>query len=200
MALYILNRLWYKSPVIEWRLIMKNKTSISKVAGLIVLSAGGGLLLAACGFLAPGEIKICPRVSLLNKAEKMIRYREGPGRDLTDVRYEAKVLDIKSTCKYLDNRVRVEAVIDIAAQKGPAAKGVAVQVPFFVAIIDNDQNIIAKKTFVSELEFRDGRRRAGVREEIEQIMYLKKGEAGTGYEVIVGLQLTKHQLKQNRGQ
>ena len=72
--------------------------------------------------------------------------------------------------------------------------------PFFVAIIDNDQNIIAKKTFVSELEFRHGRRRAGVREEIEQIMYLKKGEAGTGYEVIVGLQLTKHQLKQNRGQ
>ena len=130
----------------------------------------------------------------------MIRYREGLGRDLTDVRYEAKVLDIKSSCKYLDNRVRVEAVIDIVAQKGPAAKGVAAQVPFFVAIIDNDQNIIAKKTFVSELEFRDGRRRAGVREEIEQIMYLKKGEAGTGYEVIVGLQLTKHQLKQNRGQ
>ena len=200
MALYILNRLWYKSPVIEWRLIMKNKTSISKVAGLIVLIVGGGLLSAACGLLAPGEIKICPRVSLLNKAEKMIRYREGPGRDLTDVRYEAKVLDIKSSCKYLDNRVRVEAVIDIVAQKGPAAKGVAAQVPFFVAIIDNDQNIIAKKTFVSELEFRDGRRRAGVREEIEQIMYLKKGEAGTGYEVIVGLQLTKHQLKQNRGQ
>ena len=94
----------------------------------------------------------------------------------------------------------LEVVIDIVAQKGPAAKGVAAQVPFFVAIIDNDQNIIAKKTFVSELEFRDGRRRAGVREEIEQIMYLKKGEAGTGYEVIVGLQLTKHQLKQNRGQ
>ena len=200
MALYILNRLWYKSSVIDWRLIMKNKTSISTVAGLIVLIAGGGLLLAACSFLAPGEIKICPRVSLLNEAEKMIRYREGPGRDLTDVRYEAKVLDIKSSCKYLDDRVRVEAVIDIVAQKGPAAKGVAAQVPFFVAIIDNDQNIIAKKTFVSELEFRDGRRRAGVREEIEQIMYLKKGEAGTGYEVIVGLQLTKHQLKQNRGQ
>ena len=179
---------------------MKSKKSIRKVMGLIVLIAGGGLLLAACGFLAPGEIKICPRVSLLNKAEIMIHYREGPGRDLTDVRYEAKMLDIKSSCKYLDNRVRVEAVIDIVAQKGPAAKGVAAQVPFFVAIIDNDQNIIAKKTFVSELEFRDGRRRAGVREEIEQIMYLKKGEAGTGYEVIVGLQLTKHQLKQNRGQ
>ena len=179
---------------------MKNKTSIIKVGGLVVLTAGGGLLLAACGFLAPRETKICPRVSLLKIAEKMIRYREGPGRDLTDVRYGAKVLDIKSSCKYLDNRVRVEAVIDIVAQKGPAGKGVAARVPFFVAIIDNDQNIIAKKTFVSELDFRDGRRRAGVREEIEQIMYLKKGEAGTVYEIIVGLQLTKDQLKRNRGQ
>ena len=200
MALYILNKLWYKSPVIEWRIIMKNKTSICKVAGLIVLIAGCGLLLAACGFLAPGEIKICPRVSLLNKAEKMVRYRDGPGRDLTDIRYEAKVLDIKSSCKYLDNRVQVEAVIDIVAQKGPASKGVRIQVPFFVAIIDSGQNIIAKKTFASELEFLDRSRRAGVREEIEQIMYLKKGEAGAGYEIIVGLQLTKDQLKQNRGQ
>ena len=67
-----------------------------------------------------------------------------------------------------------------------------------VVIIDYEQNIIAKKTFASEIEFRDGRRRADVREEIEQILFLKEGENGDDYEIIVGMQLTEQQLKQNR--
>jgi hypothetical protein len=166
------------------------------VAGIL---AGAGLLLAACGIFAPAEIRVCPRVSLLNDAEKMTAYRDGPGRDLTDVLYEAKVLDVNWSCKYLKNRVRVEAVIDIVAQRGPASKGGNAKVPFFVGIIDAGQNIIAKKTFSSEIEFRDGRRRAGVREEIEQTLFLKEGEGGGDYEIIVGLQLTEQQLKQNRG-
>jgi hypothetical protein len=70
---------------------------------------------------------------------------------------------------------------------------------FVPGIIDYEQNIIAKQTFASKIEFRDGRRRAGVREEIEQILFLKEGEGGSDYEIIVGLQLTEQQLQQNRG-
>ena len=178
---------------------MKNSTSTSKIMALIAFAAGSGLLLMACGILAPGQAKICPSVSLLKEAETITRYRKGTGRDLTDVLYEAKVLDIKSSCKYLNERVRMEAIIDIVAKIGPASKGSSAQVPFFVAIIDSKKNIIAKRTFVSEAEFINGRRRAGVREEIDQILYLKKGEIGSDYEVVVGLQLTKNQLQHNRG-
>ena len=92
----------------------------------------------------------------------------------------------------------MEAIIDIAAKVGPASEGFSAQVPFFVAIIDSKKNIIAKRTFVSVAEFINGRRRAGVREEIEQTLYLKKGEIGSDYEVVVGLQLTKSQLQHNR--
>ena len=90
-------------------------------------------------------------------------------------------------------------LFDIVAQIGPALDGSSAQVPFFVAIIDSEENIIAKRTFASEAAFVDGRRRAGVREEIEQVLYLKKDEFGTDYIVVVGLQLTKNQLEQNRG-
>jgi hypothetical protein len=179
---------------------MINMTAVGKTTGKATAAiVSAALLLAACGIFGPGEVKVCPRVSLLGDAAKMTRYRDGPGRDLTDVVYEAKVLDVNWSCKYLDNRVRVEATIDIVAQRGPASGGANAQVPFFVAIIDASQEIIAKKTFASEVEFRDGRRRAGIREEIEQIVFLKKDEIGTDYEIIVGLQLTEQQLQQNRG-
>jgi hypothetical protein len=72
-------------------------------------------------------------------------------------------------------------------------------VPFFVAIIDKAQNIVAKAQFESEIVFRYGRRRVGAREEIEQIIFLKENEGGTDYEIIVGLQLNEGQLQQNRG-
>jgi hypothetical protein len=182
---------------------MKNEPTVRHgtggLFGVAAVVAAGGMLLAACGLFAPGEVKVCPRVSLLNDAESMIQYRDGPGRDLTDVLFEAKVVDVNWSCKYLDNRVRVEAVIDIVAQRGPASRGGNAKVWFFVGIIDYEQNIIAKQTFASEIEFRDGRRRAGVREEIEQILFLKEGEGGSDYEIIVGLQLTEQQLQQNRG-
>ena len=189
---------------------MKNKFTVRKIIGYgmgelfgatatkAAALASAGILLAACGIFGPGEVKVCPRVSLLNDAESMTQYRDGPGRDLTDVLFEAKVVDVNWSCKYLDNRVRVEAAIDIVAQKGPASEGANAKVSFFVGIIDYEQNIIAKKTFASEIEFRDGRRRAGVREEIEQILFLKEGESGDDYEIIVGMQLTEQQLKQNR--
>ncbi len=174
-------------------------TSIRRFAAAGLALAGTMLVLSGCGIFGSGEVKVCPRVSLLNEAANMTRYRDGPGRDLIDVVYEAKVHDINWSCKYLDNRMRVEAVIDIIAQKGPASTGANAQVPFFVAIVDRNQNIIAKKTFDSEVEFRDGRRRAGVREEIEQTVFLKKDEVGDDYEIIVGLQLSEEQLRQNRG-
>ncbi len=164
-----------------------------------MLAGLGILLLTSCGLLQPGSPKICPRVSLLNEAAKMTEYQAGPGRDLIDVLYEARVHDVNWACKYADNRLRIEAKIDLIAQRGPASKGDNAQVPFFVAIVDKDQNIIAKEEFDSEIEFRDGRRRAGVREEVEQIIFLKKGEVGADYEIIVGLQISEQQLKQNRG-
>ena len=47
--------------------------------------------------------------------------------------------------------------------------------------------------------FGGARRRSGVREEIEQIVFLKENENGSDYEIIVGLQLNEQQLQQNRG-
>lgn len=169
-------------------------------AGRLILLIGvGGLILSGCSLFQTASPKVCPRVSLLNEAAKMTQYRAGPGRDLIDVRFEARVHDVNWNCKYSKNRLRVVAAIDIVAHRGPASEEGNAVVPFFVAIIDKSQNIIAKEEFKSEIEFPDKRRRSGIREEIEQTVFLKKGESGADYEIIVGLQLNEQQLQQNRG-
>ncbi|MDA1099415.1 MAG: hypothetical protein O2967_10575 [Proteobacteria bacterium] len=176
---------------------MKRLRNAVRVAVLLGLAA---VTLLGCALFQTGSPKDCPRVSLLNEAAKMTEYKDGPGRDLTDVLFEARVLDIKTTCSYAKNYVRVVAAIDLAAQRGPAFTVGGANVPFFVAIIDKAQNIMAKKEFQSEIRFSATNRRAGVREEIEQTVFLKDNESGTDYEIIVGLQLNERQLQQNRGQ
>ncbi|MDP6342908.1 MAG: hypothetical protein QF578_16505 [Alphaproteobacteria bacterium] len=164
-------------------------------AGLLLLAISA---LPGCGLFPSEEARPCPRVSLLNDAGRLIAYREGPGRDLTDVRYEARVEDVNWACGYTKNRLRVAAKIDIVATRGPASRQGKISVPFFVAITGGDQQILAKQAFKSELVFPKGRRRAGVREEIEQIIFLREGETGAHYEIIVGLQLSEEQLRLNR--
>ena len=178
---------------------MVNMKNLRNAGRLIVLVGLGSLLLSNCALFQTERPRACPRVSLLNEAAEMTQYRAGPGRDLIDVQFEARVQDVNWGCKYADNRLRIEALIDIVAQRGPASKGGNANVPFFVAIIDKAQNIVAKAQFESEIVFRDGRRRAGAREEIEQIIFLKEDEGAPDYKIIVGLQLNEGQLQQNRG-
>jgi hypothetical protein len=178
---------------------MMNMKSLSNAGRLIVLIGLGALILSGCSLFQTDSPKVCPRVSLLNEAAKITQYRDGPGRDLIDVRFEARVHDVNWGCSYADKRLSVVANIDIVAQRGPAFAEGKIVVPFFVAIIDKDQNIIAKEQFLTEIAFGGARRRSGVREEIEQIVFLKENENGSDYEIIVGLQLNEQQLQQNRG-
>lgn len=156
------------------------------------------LVVAGCGFFQPEEIRPCPRVSVLDDAGRAVQYRDGAGRDLTDVTYQARIDDVQSSCSYDKQELTVNATVIILAQRGPASRGAEANFPFFVAVTDRDQNILAKEVFDSVVEFPEGRRRAGVFEEVEQQIALRDEETGDDYEIIVGFQLSRDQLDRNR--
>jgi len=156
------------------------------------------MVLVGCDFFQGQDTRPCPRVTVLDDAGRSTQHRDGPGRDLTDVTYIARIEDVQSTCKYRKQQLTVDATIIILAQRGPASTQPQANFPFFVAITDIDQNILAKEVFDSVVEFPDGRRRAGVYEEITQEIALGPDETGIAYEIIVGFQLSREQLERNR--
>lgn len=156
------------------------------------------LLLAGCSLFKKEDPRACPRVSILNEAARVVVYRDGPGRDLIDVRHEMQIGDISWSCKYSETQVRVLAKISILAQRGPASEAPQAQASYFVAVTEGGETILAKEVFRSAIAFPEGRSQAGVFEEIEQIIPLSDSEAGPNYEIIVGFQLTEDQLKHNR--
>jgi hypothetical protein len=155
---------------------------------------------AACGLFRSDPPPPCPRAAIVADVAQLTKFRQGPGRDLIDVEYAAEIRDFGGSCEYRDkNRVvSVVTTINVIAELGPAAPSRRVSVPYFVAIIDGQNNIVAKSTFDAAIDFPEGRRRAGVSEETEQRIPLPAAVKGIDYEVLIGLQLTPDQVEFNR--
>ncbi|MFQ5973564.1 MAG: hypothetical protein ACE5Q3_14640, partial [Alphaproteobacteria bacterium] len=88
--------------------------------------------------------------------------------------------------------------LTIEARRGPANSDRTASYEYFVAIVDQEKNILAREVFVSDLQFGDGRNRLDRVEELTQEIPLRPGEAGEDYYIMVGFQLTREQFEYNR--
>ena len=160
--------------------------------------AGLGVGLAACAL--PGAPSgPCPNVAILNDAASVTQFKPGPGRDLIDIEYEAEIVQVEPDCSYgRDGRITATTTLGIIATRGPAARSDNANFVFFVAVVDQNQRVLARERFESALQFAASQRRAGVEEEIEELIPLAAGLSGANYEILVGFELTGEQLEFNR--
>ena len=155
--------------------------------------------LGACTALTGGPAGPCPRVSIVSDAATVTQFAPGPGRDLIDIEYEAEIVQVAPGCSYgRDGRITAITTIALAATRGPAARSGTANLVFFVAVIDQNERVLVRARFGSAVQFDPNRRRAGVEEEIEEIIPLAAGLDGAAYEILVGFELTGDQLDFNR--
>ena len=142
----------------------------------------------------------CPKVALLADAAHLTVYRDGPGRDLTDIRFEADLGRISGECVYRkrNTQVTVEMKLTIVAKRGPADRDRLADLGYFVAILDAQANVLARQEFQSQIEFPLDQAQVGTLEELEQVIPLKKDQPGSDFDVLVGFRLTPEQLQRNR--
>ena len=168
------------------------------VFGVVAL----GLLMGALsGCASDGPPPACPRAAIVDEAKVAAYYREGTGRDLTDITFEVGIPSLTGVCEYDfgEGTVRVGSVLTIGleAKRGPAGDAESVEVPYFVAVVDPEQRILAKQVFRPRLTFAESGIRAQAIEEIEQIFAIGPEYVGEDYEILVGLQLDRGQLEEN---
>ena len=172
------------------------RSSLFAIAAAMLLAVA----LSACGSKAP-NLPPCPRVGILGDAYKATQYRDGQGRDLTDVAFDTELLDYNGSCKYEANQtaVVVSFLLQVGASRGPAANRSEAQVPYFVAVVDKQQNVLTRQRFVARVPFKEGQRRVIVVEELEQRIPLG-GRRTSELEILVGLEVPREQLDRNRQQ
>jgi|HigsolmetaAR203D_1030402.scaffolds.fasta_scaffold00476_23 hypothetical protein len=184
----------------------KDGGSFGRVRGAALPCAIGvaGLLgLAACGTddtaWNPDDPQGCPSVRIVSDADRITQFRDGPGRDLTDVVARGVIADFSGECAYEGNTVTVDLDLVIGAEKGPAAAaGDPARFVYFVAVADPELNILNKREFDTEIAFEGASSRAAVMEELVQVIPLERPVDGQYYQVLVGFQVSPEQLDYNR--
>ncbi len=165
----------------------------------ISVAVAAMILLAGCGmFGGKKEQRACPRAGILKDADAVTKFRPGPGRDLTDVIYQAQLVNLKATCKYGRKGVTVDMTLALAAERGPAIRTSKATLEYFVAITGPGGDILAKELFATPVTFPNNVTRARVADELQQIIPLRRGASAANHRIIVGFQLQRAELEYNR--
>lgn len=176
---------------------------VARTAGALALVGS----LAACGLFNRTDTSgpVCPSLAVPADTGRIIRFRDGPGRDLTDVAFTATVADPAGSCIFDKSGVNVEMKVALTAERGPAApSGVAsTELRYYVAIVDLTvpdprAQILAKRVFPTRADFTASQARVGVVEELEQRIPLPGGGDAGRFRIVVGFDLSPEELATNR--
>jgi hypothetical protein len=108
------------------------------------LAAAALVLLGGCSAqTTPADVgqAPCPRIAILADGADLTRFRPGAGRDLTGMVLDARIAGFQARCDFTgrDRRVLEVRVTPLfAVERGPAAGGNAVDLPWFLVLSDAD--------------------------------------------------------------
>ena len=146
----------------------------------------------------------CPSIKFLKDTDKIIVYKKGPGRDISDVKFEAELKSFIGECEYFGDigsydKVVVTLQVGLDITRGPAAKKSQFKLSYFVAIPEFFPNPKGKVTFDRLLQFPPDRNSMSILDKaIEVTIPLNKNRPGPKTKVLIGFNLEKSQLELNR--
>jgi len=175
---------------------MTRHSWISAGRSAVVAAFLASSLLAACA----GDdeaLPPCPPLFRVADASRLVKF-EGPGRDLTDVRFEIDLQQINGACEYDDDVIEMALDVTFMATRGPADRERLAPIRYFVAITTVDQRVVAREEFNLNIPFQGNHTRMIVTDQLEPRIPLKSDETGADYRIYVGISLSPEELRYNR--
>lgn len=172
--------------------------SIFGSARYLPLAAAVVLSLSGCAGKDESGLP-CPDTGIIQDAGRLVAFSPASSQDPAQLQVEAAFDNYRGACRYVDGKVEFLLEIDVAAKRGPAA-GVDITqaaLPYFVAILDPQENILQRQGFTSKVPF-DA---TGVGMKTEKYVLrlpLEDTKTVRQYKVVMGFELTPAQLAYNR--
>ncbi len=153
------------------------------------------LMLAACN-RSPLEVVVsrCPAVAIVGDMGTLTRFK-GEGRTTDDVQYTASIMDVTTECAEGES-VQNTVTFYVGGNTGPAFAGREVTIPYFVAVLKDNSQIVSKEIYDVTLRFdRDGFARS--REVVRQLVPTIEQARRYNYEVLLGFQMDAQDVVYN---
>lgn len=157
-------------------------------------------LLAACTSSAEKQqtARLCPPAYKVQDASSLVRFRDGRGRDATDVQFQAEIGRIGVECTFSRDRLEAEVKFELGIAEGPALEGRQSRLEYFVALVDRNEQVVQREKFGGNFRFDGNRNRILLLEEvlIRRIAAADPADVA-GYRIIVGFVLTPEEKAYN---
>ncbi|OAN56871.1 hypothetical protein [Magnetospirillum moscoviense] len=155
--------------------------------------------LASCSVFQKKEPPPCPPVYILGDAGTLTKYKDGKGRDLTDVEFEAEINGFQGDCKYDEKGALVEIQVSFAIKRGPGDTDRKAEFTYFAAVPLFYPAKDAKAEFPVSVEFPQATNYVRYTDEpVVLRIPVKDSDIIQNYEIYLGFQATQEQLERNR--
>lgn len=148
----------------------------------------------------------CPAAKVLGEPSELTRFRDGPGRDATDVLFEARMMRVIGECTYDPDggeiEIELEVVMDVV--RGPALADGKVNYRYFVAIAEwppqggLEPVVHSREAFPVDTKIPSGRRGLRYQDLLEITIPRPDDRNVQNYVLYLGFELTKDELSHNR--
>ena len=139
-----------------------------------------------------------PETRVLDSGAKLLRYKEGPGRDITDIILEAELTQVAGECEVNEENVEVGLILSLQASKGPALESNAAKIDLIMAVTDQDQQFMEKQKMDIQLDFSGNRSTIGYQERFYIDIPLKEGQKSDDFKIYITFLLSEEELNFNK--
>ena len=152
----------------------------------------GIVALSGCSWFsssAPKQAEGCPSAIVLRPLSNTAVFGAAAERRPDNVAFYGILSEADLKCEYGGANLKIALDAIVIGERGPAAKGDVVDLPYFVAVTAPDQSIVSKLPFAVRIVFDSTQKRAGVTDHIEETIPLD-GRKGSDLNVLLGFQQT----------
>ncbi|MBL1430236.1 MAG: hypothetical protein COA60_001730 [Robiginitomaculum sp.] len=138
----------------------------------------------------------CPQALVLWDVSRKVQISKP--ETFSNVGFTGEILNVSSFCTYVDeDPIVANLEIQFAFGRGPAATGMEMDYPYFIAVTRKDKAVISKETFPLRVKFRSEDEIVYVTEKFKSITIPRKQQntSGINFEILVGFELTEAELE-----
>jgi hypothetical protein len=163
-----------------------------------------GVLVTVGCTTGDAHVARCPVTRVLEDPAQLTRFKPGQGRDITDIEFDAAFAELAGTCEIDDEEIAVELKVLIVANRGTANASRQASFVFFIAVVDQDRNVMIhdgkalRKGFEGQVEFPGNQTRVTYTDEFELTIPMKSGQSASDFFIFFGFELTRGELEYNR--
>ena len=164
-----------------------------------LLALGVVVGVTGCNFVDEKKLHPrCPNFLLLAHAERMTKFNDGPGHDITDVDFSTKITNFMGSCDHTISGIEAELFVEISVHRGPGNRSRKASFEYFIAIPRFHPAPAGKKILRITVKFNEKKNQLVYRDRIYLGIPLGHKDIAANYDVYLGFQLTGKQLKFNR--